>query len=56
MLSRDRDSMPRTWTGDEDIRAITREARLAVLTLDIFSAKQCCTTSRVSNLMYIVYP
>nr|CAB3491861.1 unnamed protein product [Digitaria exilis] len=28
VLSRDRDSMPRTWIGDEDIRAITREARL----------------------------
>jgi len=33
VLSRDRDSMPRTWTGDEDIRAITREARLAALRL-----------------------
>ncbi|PVH34427.1 hypothetical protein PAHAL_8G217100 [Panicum hallii] len=33
VLSRDRNSMPRTWTGDEDIRAITREARLAALRL-----------------------
>ncbi|TVU25032.1 hypothetical protein EJB05_27508, partial [Eragrostis curvula] len=33
VLNRDRDSMPRTWTGDEDIRAITREARLEALRL-----------------------
>ncbi|KAF8700072.1 hypothetical protein HU200_034433 [Digitaria exilis] len=33
VLSRDRDSMPRTWIGDEDIRAITREARLEALRL-----------------------
>ncbi|TKW01357.1 hypothetical protein SEVIR_8G174100v4 [Setaria viridis] len=33
VLSRDRDSMPRTWTGDEDLWAITREARLAALRL-----------------------
>ncbi|KAL6841646.1 hypothetical protein ACP4OV_028585 [Aristida adscensionis] len=33
VLSHDRDSMPRTWTGDEDIRGITREARLAALRL-----------------------
>ncbi|EEE59824.1 hypothetical protein OsJ_12379 [Oryza sativa Japonica Group] len=29
LLSRDKDSMPRTWKGNEDISAITREARLA---------------------------
>ncbi|XP_062197057.1 protein ROOT HAIR DEFECTIVE 3 homolog 2-like [Phragmites australis] len=33
VLNRDRDSIPRTWTGDEDIRSITREARLAALRL-----------------------
>ncbi|KAM0866225.1 hypothetical protein ACQ4PT_042766 [Festuca glaucescens] len=33
VLSRDKDSMPRTWTANEDIRAITREARLAALRL-----------------------
>ncbi|KAJ1255931.1 hypothetical protein BS78_K130400 [Paspalum vaginatum] len=33
VLSCNKDSMPRTWTGDEDIRAITREARLAALRL-----------------------
>ncbi|KAL5204065.1 hypothetical protein ABZP36_008936 [Zizania latifolia] len=33
VLSRDKDSMPRTWTGNEDVRAITREARLAALRL-----------------------
>uniref|UniRef100_A0A0D3HND6 GB1/RHD3-type G domain-containing protein n=1 Tax=Oryza barthii TaxID=65489 RepID=A0A0D3HND6_9ORYZ len=33
VLSRDKDSMPRTWKGNEDIRAITREARLAALRL-----------------------
>ncbi|XP_062182418.1 protein ROOT HAIR DEFECTIVE 3 homolog 2-like isoform X2 [Phragmites australis] len=33
VLNRDADSMPRTWTADEDIRAITREARLAALRL-----------------------
>jgi hypothetical protein len=31
VLNRDRESMPRTWTGDEDIRAITREVRLEAL-------------------------
>ncbi|KAK8447911.1 hypothetical protein SEVIR_8G174100v4 [Setaria viridis] len=30
---KERDSMPRTWTGDEDLWAITREARLAALRL-----------------------
>uniref|UniRef100_A0A0E0GSZ2 Uncharacterized protein n=1 Tax=Oryza nivara TaxID=4536 RepID=A0A0E0GSZ2_ORYNI len=33
LLSRDKDSMPRTWKGNEDISAITREARLAALRL-----------------------
>ncbi|KAF0896715.1 hypothetical protein E2562_027058 [Oryza meyeriana var. granulata] len=33
VLSRDKDSMPRTWKGNEDIRAITREARLVALRL-----------------------
>ncbi|XP_051181061.1 protein ROOT HAIR DEFECTIVE 3 homolog 2 isoform X1 [Lolium perenne] len=33
VLSRDKDSMPRTWTANEDIRSITREARLAALRL-----------------------
>ncbi|KAG8090254.1 hypothetical protein GUJ93_ZPchr0011g26869 [Zizania palustris] len=33
VLSHDKDSMPRTWTGNEDIHAITREARLAALRL-----------------------
>uniref|UniRef100_A0A0A9DGS3 Sey1/RHD3-like three-helix bundle domain-containing protein n=1 Tax=Arundo donax TaxID=35708 RepID=A0A0A9DGS3_ARUDO len=33
VLSRDKDSMPRTWMGSEDIRAITREARIAALRL-----------------------
>uniref|UniRef100_A0A0E0FMF3 GB1/RHD3-type G domain-containing protein n=1 Tax=Oryza nivara TaxID=4536 RepID=A0A0E0FMF3_ORYNI len=33
VLSRDKDSVPRTWKGNEDIRAITREARLAALRL-----------------------
>jgi hypothetical protein len=37
ILSRDKDSMPRTWTANEDIRAITREARLAVLIFHISS-------------------
>ncbi|GJN25283.1 hypothetical protein PR202_gb13090 [Eleusine coracana subsp. coracana] len=32
-LNHDRESMPRTWTGDEDIRAVTREARLEALRL-----------------------
>lgn len=29
-FNHDKDSMPRVWTGKEDIRAITREARLEV--------------------------
>ncbi|KAK3118900.1 hypothetical protein QOZ80_9BG0710330 [Eleusine coracana subsp. coracana] len=33
VLNHDRESMPRTWTGDEDIRAVTREARLEALRL-----------------------
>ncbi|XP_066338286.1 protein ROOT HAIR DEFECTIVE 3 homolog 2-like isoform X1 [Miscanthus floridulus] len=33
VLSHDRDLMPRTWMGDEDIRSITREARLGALRL-----------------------
>lgn len=33
VLSRDKDSMPRTWTANEDIRTITREARSAALRL-----------------------
>jgi len=36
VLSHDRDLMPRTWMGDEDIRSITREARLGVFRHDIF--------------------
>ncbi|KAK3120243.1 hypothetical protein QOZ80_9AG0684230 [Eleusine coracana subsp. coracana] len=33
VLNHDRESMPRTWRGDEDIRAVTREARLVALRL-----------------------
>ncbi|CAD6253444.1 unnamed protein product [Miscanthus lutarioriparius] len=33
VLSHDRDLMPRTWMGDEDMRSITREARLGALRL-----------------------
>ncbi|KAL6654029.1 hypothetical protein ACP70R_007494 [Stipagrostis hirtigluma subsp. patula] len=33
VLGHDRNLMPRTWMGDEDIRAITREARLMALRL-----------------------
>jgi hypothetical protein len=36
VLSHDRDLMPRTWMGNEDIRSITREARLGVFRHDIF--------------------
>eukprot|EP00850_Spirogloea_muscicola_P012497 SM000081S22631 [mRNA] locus=s81:188171:199824:+ [translate_table: standard] len=34
VFSRDAESMPRVWKGDEDIRAITRDARAAVGYLD----------------------
>jgi len=30
LFSHDSDSMPRVWTGNEDIRAITKTARSAV--------------------------
>jgi hypothetical protein len=30
LFSRDADSMPRVWTGKEDIKAITKTARSAV--------------------------
>ncbi|KAM3254211.1 hypothetical protein ACQJBY_048000 [Aegilops geniculata] len=33
VFSHDKDSMPRTWTGKEDIRAIAKEARSAALKL-----------------------
>lgn len=33
MFGRDSESMPRTWAGKEDIRAITREARTGALRL-----------------------
>ncbi|KAJ4755860.1 hypothetical protein LUZ62_090265 [Rhynchospora pubera] len=33
VFSHDKDSMPRVWTGREDIRAITKEARTAALKL-----------------------
>ncbi|KAJ3697494.1 hypothetical protein LUZ61_001199 [Rhynchospora tenuis] len=33
VFSHDKDSMPRVWTGKEDIRAITKEARTAALKL-----------------------
>ncbi|KAF7084919.1 hypothetical protein CFC21_088427 [Triticum aestivum] len=33
VFSHDKDLMPRTWTANEDIHAITREARLAALRL-----------------------
>ncbi|KAK7261718.1 hypothetical protein RIF29_28036 [Crotalaria pallida] len=33
VFSRDSDSMPRVWTGDEDIRAITKTARISSLKL-----------------------
>jgi Root hair defective 3 GTP-binding protein (RHD3) len=31
LFSRDNDSMPRVWTGKEDIKAITKTARSAVI-------------------------
>lgn len=31
MFNHDNDSLPRVWTGKEDIRAITRDARSAVI-------------------------
>ena len=31
MFKQDNDSMPRVWTGKEDIRAITKDARSAVI-------------------------
>ncbi|VAI13205.1 unnamed protein product [Triticum turgidum subsp. durum] len=33
VFSHDKDSMPRTWTGKEDVRAIAKEARSAALKL-----------------------
>ncbi|CAH2046365.1 unnamed protein product [Thlaspi arvense] len=33
VFSHDKDSMPRVWTGKEDIRAITKDARAEALTL-----------------------
>ena len=39
VFSHDKDSMPRTWTGKEDVRAIAKEARSAV------------QDSRLSNMM-----
>lgn len=30
LFSHDSDSMPRIWTGDENVRAITKSARAAV--------------------------
>lgn len=30
VFTHDNDSMPRAWTGKEDIRAITKDARAAV--------------------------
>jgi hypothetical protein len=37
LFSRDADSMPRIWTGKEDIKAITKDARAAVLFLHLLS-------------------
>jgi hypothetical protein len=48
--------MPRTWTGDEDIRAITRETRLEVLKHNIFSDKLVLHHLQRAVLNYNVYP
>ena len=37
LFSRDSDSMPRVWTGNEDIRAITKVARSAVSSNRLFN-------------------
>ena len=37
LFSRDADSMPRVWTGKEDIKAITKTARSAVRQMLIFN-------------------
>lgn len=44
MFSHDKDSMPRSWTGNEDVRAIAKEARSTV------------QDSRPSNMMTNKYP
>ena len=35
VFNHDNDSLPRVWTGKEDIKAITHEARSAVICKDI---------------------
>lgn len=37
MFSHDKDSIPRVWTGKEDVRAIAKEARSAVQEPHIFN-------------------
>ncbi|KAL0442358.1 UNVERIFIED_CONTAM: protein ROOT HAIR defective [Sesamum latifolium] len=37
VFNHDKDSMPRVWTGKEDIRAITKEARCEVISEDMLS-------------------
>lgn len=54
MLSRDRDLMPRTWMGDEDIRSITRQARLEVFRNDVF--QPISITTVVCELIYNAHP
>lgn len=36
LFSRDADSMPRVWTGKEDIKAITKTARSAVCQISVY--------------------
>lgn len=45
LFSRDSDYMPRVWTGKEDIRAITKAARLSV-------SINCLNTQFISIIQY----
>ena len=51
IFSHDSDSMPRVWTGKEDIRAITKAARSAVRSVSLLTF---CYISLEQSLKHLV--
>lgn len=54
IFNHDNDSMPRVWTGKEDIKSITLEARSAVIGKDISLWEIVVITSRWINRCFLL--
>ncbi|XP_020274444.1 protein ROOT HAIR DEFECTIVE 3 homolog 2-like isoform X2 [Asparagus officinalis] len=54
VFSHDNDSMPRVWTGKEDIRAIARDARAAALNVlcTLVAIRLDGKTDKIENILY----